>query len=377
MPDQIDIQRILALPDKEFLPEVFRTLLGRDPDPDGLHYYTNRLQQGISRTLVLLEFRTSAEGKKRAGVLSVPELDALVRRYQFLKQLPLGKWRWLFLPRLEKTAKPDEQNRFRWHQEESTFREGLAIQRRVIWALIMRETVTRYGRENLGILWFFAEPLLFIVGIALLWSYFEPRSVPAGTVAAFAVVSYPTVLLWRNTTGRVTKAIEANRALLHHRPIRAQDFFYSRILLEFASATGAFLVIFILFVAVGISRSPANLFDMVMGWLMVAWFAFGFVLTMGGLSEVSEVVERISHIILYFMLPVSGAFFPAYIVPEPLRDYLLLFPLVDCVEFFRYGYYGDSFPCYYHLGYTIVCNLALTLFGLAMMTHAIRKVETT
>ncbi|ACH84769.1 ABC transporter permease [Acidithiobacillus ferrooxidans] len=377
MPEQLDIQRILALPDNEFLLEVFRALLGRDPDPDGLHFYTNRLQQGISRTRVLLEFRTSAEGQKRADVLSVPELNALVPRYRFLKQLPLGKWRWLFLPTLNKTTKPGEQAGPRWHQKEPTFWEGIAIQRRVIWALILRETVTRYGRENLGMLWFFAEPLLFIVGITLLWSYIEPRSVPAGTVAAFAVVSYPTVLLWRNTANRVTKAIEVNQALLHHRPIRAQDFFYSRILLEFASATGSFLVIFILFVAVGISHFPANLFDMVMGWLMVAWFAFGFVLTMGGLSEVSEVVEKVSHIILYLMLPFSGGFFPAYIVPEPMRNYLLLFPLADCVEFFRYGYYGDSFPCYYHLGYTIICNLALTLFGLAMMTYAIRKVEAT
>ncbi|BDB15623.1 DUF4214 domain-containing protein [Acidithiobacillus ferrooxidans] len=96
MPEQLDIQRILALPDNEFLLEVFRALLGRDPDPDGLHFYTNRLQQGISRTRVLLEFRTSAEGQKRADVLSVPELNALVPRYRFLKQLPLGKWRWLF-----------------------------------------------------------------------------------------------------------------------------------------------------------------------------------------------------------------------------------------------------------------------------------------
>ena len=119
MPEQLDIQRILALPDKEFLPEVFRVLLGRDPDPDGLYFYTNRLQQGISRTRVLLEFRTSAEGQKRASVLSVPELDALVPRYRFLKQLPLGKWRWLFLPKLNKTTNPGEQVGPGWHQEKS------------------------------------------------------------------------------------------------------------------------------------------------------------------------------------------------------------------------------------------------------------------
>lgn len=37
------------------------------------------------------------------------------------------------------------------------FLKSLAIQRRVIGALIMRETYTRFGRENLGFAWIFGE----------------------------------------------------------------------------------------------------------------------------------------------------------------------------------------------------------------------------
>ena len=52
----------------------------------------------------------------------------------------------------------------------TTFRQSLAIQRRVIWALLMREVITRFGRENLGVLWLILEPMMFTLGVATLWS---------------------------------------------------------------------------------------------------------------------------------------------------------------------------------------------------------------
>lgn len=257
----------------------------------------------------------------------------------------------------------------------SSFWRGLKVQKRVLWALVLREMITRYGRENIGILWLFAEPLLFIVGVAVLWNYFDQRAISTGTLAEFAIVSYSTVLMWRNTTNRVLKAIESNRSLLHHRLIRHVDFFYSRIILEFSSVTASFLFIFLTALFLGVSRVPADILTMVIGWLLIAWFSFGFVIIMGALSEINDVIDKISHVILYFMLPVCGAFVPAYVVPEPFRSYLLLFPLVDCVEYFRHGYYGNAMKTYYYLEYTLVANLVLTLFALALMSKAIKRAE--
>ena len=256
----------------------------------------------------------------------------------------------------------------------SSFSHKLSVQRRVVWALILRETITRYGRENIGILWFFVEPLLFTIGITILWSFSEGKRISTGSVAELAIVSYPTILLWRNSTGRVSKAIEVNKPLLHNRPIRHMDFFYSRIILEFASVSASFLLIFLSFIVLGISHAPADLLAMVMGWVLIAWFSFGFVIIMGALSELSDSIERTSHIILYFMLPFSGIL-PTYLVPEPFRSYLLLFPLVNCVEYFRYGYYGESMATYFNLKYTIMANLFFTLFALTLMNKAIRKTE--
>jgi len=45
--------------------------------------------------------------------------------------------------------------------ESPTFLQSLGIQRRVLYALTMREVITRFGRENLGVLWLVGEPMLF------------------------------------------------------------------------------------------------------------------------------------------------------------------------------------------------------------------------
>ncbi len=256
-----------------------------------------------------------------------------------------------------------------------SFWDQLRMQGRVIWALTLRETVTRFGREGLGMLWFIAEPAMFVIGVMIIFSAME-GSMNGILPAEYLAVSYPTLLFWRNGTNRVVKAIDVNRALLHHQPIRPMDIIYSRILLEFGSSVAVFLVLYPIFVAVGICEWPANLLTMVLGYLMIIWFSFGFVLIIAGLAELSETIEKTSHIILYLMLPFSGVFLPAFLVPEPYRHYLLYFPLVDCVEYFHHGYFGTRMPTYYHLDYTMMVNLAITLFGLAISGVAIKRVQT-
>ena len=258
--------------------------------------------------------------------------------------------------------------------KEESFWHQLGIQRRVIWALVMREMITRFGREGLGVLWLIGEPAMFIVGVMVIFSAIDSTRNGIST-AEYLAVSYPTLMLWRNTTGRVAKALEANRALLHYNPIRPIDLFYSRIILEFSGAIASFLILYLIFVALGICQWPADVLLMTLGYLMVIWFSFGFVMIMGALSELSETIDRISHIIMYLMLPFSGVFLPVHLVPSQFRDLLLLFPLVDCVEMFHAGYFGDRMLTFYSVPYSMAANLALTFTGLILTNLAIRRVK--
>lgn len=237
----------------------------------------------------------------------------------------------------------------------------------------MRETITRFGREGLGAIWMVAEPAMFIVGVVIIFSHIENNA--SFPIAEYLALSYPTMLLWRNGTNRVTKALEINRALLHHQPIRPIDIIYSRILLEFSGAAGAFFTLYLIFVQLGICQWPSDALTMALGYLLVAWFSFAFVLIMAALAELSETIERVSHIVLYLMIPFSGVFIPLYAIPSQYRELLLYFPLVDAVEYFHSGYYGSRMPTYYNLTYSIFLILAMTLFGFALTNIAIRRVQ--
>jgi capsular polysaccharide transport system permease protein len=256
----------------------------------------------------------------------------------------------------------------------NSFLQQLKIQGRVIWALTLRESITRFGREGLGTLWLILEPAMFIIGVMLMFSALHADH--AGlSYAEYLAVSYPTLLFWRNGTGRVVKAIEINRPLLHHLPIRPIDIIYSRILLEFSGAAGSFILLFLVLIYVGVCQLPADILLMTYGYLLIIGFSFAFVMIMAALAELSDTIERVSHIILYLMLPFTGVFIPLYTLPEQIREYLLYMPLINAVECFHAGYYGGRMQTFYNIPYTIFSILVMLFFAYALTNISIRKVK--
>ena len=92
-------------------------------------------------------------------------------------------------------------------KEMAEFFKSLKIQLRVIYALLMREIITRYGRHNLGFAWLFLEPMIFTLGVAVLWTALKASSHNEISIATFAVTGYSTIILWRNSSNRVMNAV--------------------------------------------------------------------------------------------------------------------------------------------------------------------------
>src|SRR6188768_1400084 len=92
----------------------------------------------------------------------------------------------------------------------TSFARSLAIERRVIGALLMREILTRYGRHNIGFLWLFVEPMLFTLGVTALWTATKALHGSNLPIVAFAITGYSSVLLWRNMPHRCIGAISPN-----------------------------------------------------------------------------------------------------------------------------------------------------------------------
>ncbi|MGF6381303.1 capsular polysaccharide transport system permease protein [Paraburkholderia atlantica] len=249
------------------------------------------------------------------------------------------------------------------------------IQCRVVYALLMREILTRYGRHNIGFLWIFFEPMLFTLGVTGLWVATKATHGSNLPIVEFAVTGYSTVLLWRNCANRCALAIEPNHSLLYHRNVRVIDLFLARVLLEVAGATMSFIMLTVLFVFIGIMKPPHNITLIISGWVYLAVLGLGLGFTVGSLSERSETVDRVWHTITYLMFPLSGALFMVEWLPPFAQKLVLLLPMVHGVEMVRSGYFGPLVKAHYGIGYMVTSSLALLLIGLALVRDASMRVE--
>ena len=222
---------------------------------------------------------------------------------------------------------------------EPTWRESLAIQRRVILALLMREVLTRFGRHNIGFMWLFVEPMLFTLGVTALWTATKSVHGSDLPIVAFAITGYSSVLLWRNMPGRCIDAIEPNRSLLFHRNVRVIDLYWARLLLEGAGATISLIALSLLFIATGQMRPPEDVLQ----------------------------VHKLWHPLSYLLFPLSGAAFLLSVMPPEAQAVLTWLPMIHGVEYLREGFFGSQITAIYDLGYMAVCNAVLTLLGLALI----------
>ena len=94
------LAQLCALENTDFVRCAYFTVLGRQPDPDGMTYYLERLAQGVSKLTLLRQLRTSPEAAHHDP--GIAGFDRALRRHR-LGNRPFVGW----LVRLFNKAEPD------------------------------------------------------------------------------------------------------------------------------------------------------------------------------------------------------------------------------------------------------------------------------
>jgi capsular polysaccharide transport system permease protein len=257
----------------------------------------------------------------------------------------------------------------------SSLRQSVGVQGRVLHALLMREVITRFGRENLGVLWLVGEPMLFTLGVATLWSIAGMHGGSPIPVVAFAVTGYSSVLMWRNSASHASSAIAQNKALLFHRNVRIIDVLLTRTVLEIGGATCSFIVLSSFFMFIGWMPAPVDLLEVLVGWVLLAWFGASLALLIGAGTGFSVVVERLWGPASYLLFPLSGAGFMVDWMPQNVQKFVLLLPMVHGTEILREGWFGDVVQTHYDVKYMAACCLVLSLAALRLARAASLRIE--
>jgi capsular polysaccharide transport system permease protein len=248
---------------------------------------------------------------------------------------------------------------------------GAHIQARTIHALMIRDLMMRYGRENIGFVWFVLEPIFLAVGIMFVWLLlgFHKGDIK---VVELVLTGYLPLTLWRHLTGPITLIFRRSISLFYHRPVTFLDVVLSRLALEFLGTTAALLLFLTGLIVCGAVSTIQSLDYFVLGWMMMAWIGAASGILIACITEVSETSERIIPAIQYINLPISGCFLIVDWLPPWAQKLIMYHPLVHCYEVFRRGYFGEYVPTHYDIPYFAFCAFVLS-FMAAVSVEAVRS----
>ena len=243
---------------------------------------------------------------------------------------------------------------------------GLVVEVRIVHAMMVRDMMMRYGRDNIGFAWVILEPMILTAGVMFIWSLTGANHKDGIELVEFVLTGYMPLTLWRHLTNNMILIFRRSAPLLYHRSITLFDILLARQALEILGATLALLVVWGSLRAVGMMADPVRIDLMIVGWLIMAWLGCACGALIAVVTELWEAGERIIQPAQYLLIPISGAFFMVDWLPYGAQQIMLLNPTVHCYELFRAGFFGENLVTHYSIVY--VCSVAFVLTYLAFVS---------
>ena len=251
---------------------------------------------------------------------------------------------------------------------QSLYRRLMSFQSgRAIFALMLREIGTTFGRSPGGYLWVIVEPLAGILLLTLAFTLLL-RNPPLGTsFALFYATGLLPFSMYGELTMKIGQAIRFSRPLLTYPTVTFIDAILSRLLLNMLTqlvtmsiAIGSIVLVFDLRIDLDILRLANALGMMVvlcLGLGTLNCYLFG----------AFPVWERFWSILNRPLFLVSGVFFLVDSVPQAFRELLLLNPLTHVLAEVRAAFYPFYDGRYVSPLYVYTIGLTALLLGLLLL----------
>jgi len=252
---------------------------------------------------------------------------------------------------------------------------GAMTQLQVVYALLLRETKTRFGAHKLGYLWSVVQPLLWIGMFAGFYYAFGRMAPPGMSVVAFLATGIIPYSLFRETAGRSLSAIEANKGLLFYPQVRPLDLVAARVILE---GVTQLLVLAVIMGSVALYEGSLRIesaIEVIVGLGLASALGASFGLVCCGLSVYSRSVEQLYPALLRPLFWLSAVFHPVESLPKVFRDILVLNPIIHCIELVRDGWFPGYDARHVDAWYPVQWILGLSFLGLSLERTARRRLE--
>ena len=244
------------------------------------------------------------------------------------------------------------------------FIQALTVQGRVISALTLRETRSRYGNSKLGFFWALFEPFTHVVVFIGIFSVLG-RAAPTGdSIGLFILTGIVPWLLYSNIVSKIMVGQDVNKALLGYPQVMPMDITISRVILEAVTLVLVMLFFLALAVYLGDSIRIDSFLQMMSSMGLLILLGTGVGLINAAIIPLYPSYSNIYYALsrpLYF---ISGVFFTADFLSPEAYAMVQYNPLLHLVEWFRSGFFASFDSNLYEPSYAIWFCFAVFIVGL-------------
>lgn len=245
---------------------------------------------------------------------------------------------------------------------------------RTVFALMLREIATSYGRSPGGYLWALADPVL---GIALLTLVFQgalgARTPLIGTnFPLFYATGYLPFIMYQDLSSKVAMSLRFSRPLLDYPAVTFIDALIARWLLNavthfviFAIVVGSIVLIYDL----ALVADPVVVLQAL---VLTSLLALGVGTLNCFLMMRFSVWERAWSILSRPLMLMSGVFYTYSLLPMAAQQVLWWNPILHVVGLLRRGIYGVYAADYISAAYVLAFSLITLVLGLLLIWRRYR-----
>jgi len=254
---------------------------------------------------------------------------------------------------------------------------GATAQARVVYALSLRETRTRFGQHKLGYLWALLEPVFWIATFATMFVAVGRDTALGMELVPFLTTGVIPYNLAAGTAQRVSVAVDANKALLFYPHVQPLDLVLARVALEFATYLTVMVILLGGYSLYTGTFEIGSVLVTFFGLILATLFGGALGMVLSGLTVLYPVVDRIKGPLMRPLFWVSGIFFAANMLPTNVQDWLLYNPILHCTELVRDGFFAQYHSRGASVAYVMAWILALSFIGLTMERRVRSRIQLT
>ena len=263
-----------------------------------------------------------------------------------------------------------DRRKFAGFRSKRSFFGALKMQANVIWALLLRESLTIYSTSSLGYLWAILEPLTHLALLYVVFVVIGHSSQPpiGDNMLVFYFSGLLPYLFFSHCSERAMHVITNNTAILGFPQVSLFDIIFARTLLSAFTDIFILLIVLAIFMSIGFMAMPGDVLDIIVVYCLLFGLTLGMAFVNAIMSSFLDAWEKIWPTFLRVQYFSCGIFYHPSSMPNWLRDILSYNPLYCLLEWFREGFFPAYASAYGARGYAVtVCVVTLALGGCLLL----------